>query len=182
MTGVFNFVRSRLYVNETIILLQHRTQTSQTSQAEVVYADEGNVSDVLRFDPRRNVRIFREFLSRGDRGYFAYLNGVCVFRMWIEHGPRTVYLHPLVSMGLRENEVFIHSGKTAPEARGKNVFPHALCRAVEDFRGSAIFVSVMERNSASLRGLTKAGFAPIEKMRLVVFLGIIRSFAIEFCT
>jgi len=170
---LFDFIRSWVHTDETIVLFEHKTHTRQVSPAKVVCAEEGNLCDVLTFDPPRVIRDFRKFLSKGDLGYLAYLDGACVFRMWVKHGPQIVRLHRFLAMRLQKNEIYIHFIKTVPRARGKNIFPHALSRAVEDLgKEFRIYLAVFGSNAASIRAVTKSGFEPKARLRLVVSFGV----------
>jgi hypothetical protein len=172
-----NLVRrlmSRVYLDETVVLLEHRARTAQASPARIVRANQANIADVLMFQDRRYLRAFRRFLASGDLGYLGYLGDRCVHRSWVRLGPRRVQLHKFAALTLRPGEAFIEYCETAPEARGRNIYAHVLCRVVEDLGpGTRVLISTNERNGASLRGIGKAGFIPLEKVRVRVLLGIV---------
>lgn len=170
---LYNYVRQRLYVNETLILFQHETVTEQKAPVEIRYASPETVPDILSFQPERYVKVFEQFLSSGDRGYFAYLDGKCVHRSWVKHTPQTVHLHPCLTMRLQENEAFIHYCETAPQARGKNIYPHVLTKIADDFRDrKKTFIAVNAKNVGSIKGVKKAGFQEAGRWKLLVLLGI----------
>jgi len=172
-SSLFDLIRSWIYTDDIIILFEHKIQTHQVSPATVVCAEEGNLCDLLVFDTARVIRHFREFLKKGDQGYLAYLDGTCVFRMCIKHGSQIVRLHRFLSMRLQKNEAFIDFMKTAPRARGKNICPHALSTAVEDLgKEFRIYLAVLGSNEASIKAVTKSGFQPKAKLRLVVSFGV----------
>jgi ribosomal protein S18 acetylase RimI-like enzyme len=173
LAKLYKFMKRRLYVNETLLLFEHKVKTEQKAPVEIRYASMENVSDILNFQPERYVRVFEEFLSLDDRGYFAYLDGKCVHRSWVKHTPQVVDLHPLLSMNLEENWAFIHYCETAPDARGKNIYPYVLTKIVDDFRGKKrILICVNEENTPSVKGVKKAGFQEKKRLKLLVILGI----------
>lgn len=170
---IYHYIKMRIYVNEKIILFQHQKHTNQKSPATIVEANKDNVKDILAFQDKRYLKVFNHFLEIGDKGYFAYLNGKCVHRSWVKHKPQYVSLHSLLSIPLNYNEVFIHYCETAPDARGKNIYPHVLSRIASDFKDrSRILISVNEKNISSIKGVKKAGFVEIEHYRLIVIFGI----------
>ena len=170
---LYNYMRQRLYVNETLILFQHETATEQKAPVEIRYASPETIRDILSFQPERYVKVFEQFLSLGDRGYFAYLNGRCVHRSWVKHTPQTVRLHACLPMRLQENEAFIHYCETAPQARGKNIYPHVLTKIADDFKDrKRTFVAVNAKNVGSIKGIEKAGFKEAGRWKLLVLLGI----------
>lgn len=171
---IFNFLQHCLYVDETLILFEHDRPVPQISPAVIAYITHENVSDVLDFQHSRYKSIFEDFLRRGDTGYFAYLDGKCVHRSWVVQQPRTVHLHPLLPRQLREGELFIHYCETAPEARGKSIYPAVLSRITEDFRntGRRLMISVNVKNKSSIKGVVKAGFKERERERIIVLLGM----------
>ncbi len=122
------------------------------------------MSDILTFQNRRCVDVFKNFISIGDCGYFAYVDGLCVHRSWVKHTPQIVNLHWALPMKLKKSEAFIHYCETAPSARGMHIYPAVLSRICNDFREKAsIMISCNAKNSASIRGITKAGFVERER-------------------
>jgi len=171
---IFNHIRRRLYVNETLILFEHERFIPQESPADIARITHENVADVLDFQDQEYLRKFREYLSRGDAGYFAYLDGKCVHRAWVVHTPKTVYVHPMLPMQLKDGEAFIHFCETAPLARGRNIYPAVLSKIAEDFRKKSysLMISANAKNSRSIRGILKSGFREKERERIMVLLGI----------
>ena len=129
------------------------------SPARIVPVEMSNVADVLGFQPCRYVDTFRRFLQQGDVGYYAYLDGVCCHRSWLQKGPKWISVNPFVQMKLKKNEGYIHYCETAPWARGKALYPSVLRRIVEDHRGlDNLFIAVESTNASSIRGVEKTGF------------------------
>jgi len=172
---VFNRIRYRLFVNETLILFEHDMHTHQETAAAIEHITPENVSDVLDFQPPRYKSRFEEFMLRGDTGYYAYLQGRCVHRSWVVHTPRTVHLHPLLPRRLEEGEAFIHYCETAPGARGLNIYPAVLSRIAEDFRKTGrsrrLLISTNARNESSIKGILRSGFKEIERVHVMALLG-----------
>lgn len=92
---IINYIRKRLYANETIILYSLKNYQPQPSVATIKHTTDENINDILHFQPQRYIDIFKNFLSLGDKGYFAYLQDKCVHRSWVKgnsHEQRFFYL------------------------------------------------------------------------------------------
>lgn len=162
----------RLFWFGTVVLFEHRNAVSVGSPCTVVAASQENLADLLEFESPRQLEVYRDFLSRGDRGYLGYLEGRCVHRSWVQMGPRQVRLFRRLSYALGAGEAYVHYCETAPEARGKNVYPAVLARVAEELGGSRrLLIATTVSNPASVRGIEKAGFVPVRRYRVAVVLG-----------
>ncbi len=171
---IYIYFKSRIYINETAILFENFKNVMQTSPAKIVQANHNNLTDTLIFQDPKYIGIFNKFLDSGDKGYFAYLNGKCVHRSWVQFGEKEVSLTPFIKRKIKQNEAYIHYCETAPEARGKNIYPAVLSKIVSNIKDKYknIYISTNINNKASRRGIKKAGFREIEKMRIIVILGV----------
>ncbi|MFC1884333.1 hypothetical protein ACFL2O_06160 [Thermodesulfobacteriota bacterium] len=78
-------------------------------------------------------------------------------------------------MFLKIDEAEIKYSLTFPEFRGESLFPTTLLeirRYLKKKGYKKLFINVLENNLASKRGISKAGFKKIAKMRLVKIMGI----------
>ena len=166
-----------LYTNEVLIIFEHKVKNKIDSPVKIVYATQENLPDILEFQNAVYLQIFRGFLEDGDRGYLGYLDGKCVHRSWVVQEPgKKVSVHELLNFRLKENEIFIHYCETANRARGKNIYPAVLSRIVEDFQGKRTLICTNIRNPSSIRGIEKAGFEEVSRVRIVAILGIVFKF------
>lgn len=152
---MINFIKDRFYTNEIIVLYSLKNYQSQTSIATIKHATGDNLKDILYFQPQRYIDIFKNFLSLGDKGYFAYLQDKCIHRSWVKLNEQIVHPHWAYPYKLKENEVFIHYCETALEARGKNIYPHVLSKIIEEHQDKEILISVNETNIGSIKGVKK---------------------------
>src|SRR5262245_58155971 len=104
-----------LYINDTVVVFRYCRGHEPISSVTIRQADPSNITDVLSFQPKRYVDIFRQFLASGHAGYLAYMGGRCIHRSWVVPGPNEVRLHPFLSLHLRADDAFIHYCETAPE-------------------------------------------------------------------
>jgi len=173
---IHRFIKRNLYFNEVSILYKHKYFINQTSIANIRKVDFKNISDLLNFQDKKYLKIFNNFLDVGDIGYYAYLNGKCIHRFWVQFGEKEVELYGFLKRKIKKDEAFIHYCETAPWARGKNIYPSVLSKIVNDFRDkySNIYISTDKKNIASQKGIIKAGFVEIERNRILIILGIKR--------
>ncbi|OCL85623.1 hypothetical protein [Arcobacter porcinus] len=168
----YNYLKIRFYKNETIIVYDLKNYQIQTSVAIIKHATNENLKDVLYFQSKRYINIFKNFLSLGDKGYFAYLEDKCIHRSWVKSNEQVVYPHWAYPYKLKKDEVFIHYCETAPEARGKNIYPHVLSNIIKGHQDKDILISVNDENIASKKGVEKVGFRERERVKVLILLGM----------
>ncbi len=168
---VINRIKVNLYINETIIMYKLMYIKKHNSIATIKFATPENLKDILFFQNIKYIDIFKKFLSLGDKGYFAYIDGKCIHRSWVKSNSQVVTPHRLSPYQLKDNEIFIHYCETAQEARGKGVYPAVLTKICEDNKDKDILISVDEKNIPSVKGIEKVGFEKIKKIKVLVVLG-----------
>lgn len=156
------------------IIFQHiPTKFQDNCVLSISNVNAANIADVLDFQASHYVDTFRRFLQQGDIGYYAYLDGKCCHRSWLQKGPKWVAINPFVQMKLEQNEGYIHYCETAPEARGKSVYPSVLNRIVEENKDLYnIYICVDSENAPSKRGVEKVGFRERERVEVKQILKI----------
>ena len=171
---VINFFKTRFYVNSEFLLYVYKIPKKQNSPVKIVKANNNNISDILHFQEKRYLKMFKNFLSIGDIGYLGYINNKCIHRSWVKKGEQIVRLQKFLPYKLNKNQIFIHMCETAHEARGKNIYPTVLCKIIDDFKDNyEILIAVDSKNISSIKGIEKAGFILVEKQKIKVILGII---------
>lgn len=165
-------IKANLFFKGTVILYKHKNFVHIIPIAIIKNASYKNIKDILYFQNRKYIEVFRTFLDAGDKGYFAYLNGKCVHRSWVQFGEKEVEIYRFLKRKIEKDEAFIHYCETAPEARGKNIYPTVLSKIVTDLKDKYknIYISTNIKNKASRRGIEKAGFR--ERVHLLIILGI----------
>ncbi len=169
---LIRYIKNRLYVKEILIMFTVEEQIPQTSNAMVMHINYLNLNDILNFQHQRYIDIFKKFLKIGDRGYFAYLNNKCIHRSWVKSNEQIVYLHWALPYRLKKNEIFIHYCETAPEVRGKNIYPHVLSKIIDEHQNKKIFILVNKKNIASIKAVRKVGFVSMQTIQIIIIFGI----------
>lgn len=136
------------------------------------------VSDALSMEQESMIAQFRLFLRQGNRGYFAYRDGVVVHRSWCVVGPATVATWlDYAPLKLPAAAAYIHYCATAPGCRGLGVYPEVLSYIVSSLALEGIkdvYIATDVENVASQRGIVKAGFELVSKTRVTVKAGMQR--------
>lgn len=165
-------VLMRLFSRSTVLLLEWKEGLNPTSEVQVLPVTLQNIKDALSFQTEKQVNHFSDFLSRGDRGFYGYLNNTCVHRSWVVRGPANVLLHKFFSIAIKDTEIFIQYCETAPAARGKNIFAYVLNHIVQNFSDKRVLTSVTLQNASSRRAMEKAGFKEIDRITITMIAGI----------
>jgi len=172
---VHNFLAYRLYYRKTLILYKHVRLEEIQADALIKPVDSTMLRDVLTFQPERFIEVFKQFLDNGDSGYFAYQDGRCVHRTWVQSGPRTINLHPYWPWTLEKNQRYIHYCETAPWARGKGIYPYVLSHIAHQFSSTQdVFICTYLDNPGSIKGILRAGFQEVERRRITGCFGFKR--------
>jgi len=158
------------------IVYRHERLTDVAASVEIRAVTDANVDDARVFDPPRRLEEFRGFLARGDRGYYGYVDGRWVHRSWLVQGPATMRLWlgygawPVSAGG-----AYLHYCETVAEARGRGIYPAVLSFAARQARERGVrelFITTEVGNTASRRGIEKAGFVECARIRVQVRFGL----------
>ena len=170
--------RMTAFHDVSVLIGRHHRPVSVVSPVEIRRVDAGNVADARTMEPEDRIAEFRGFLARGDAGYYGYLDGRVVHRSWVRVGPlNTPLWHAYGRLEIPTGAVYIHYCETAPAARGHRAYPAALARIAAEFGSRSplgVWISTDERNTASVRGITRGGFDFVTRARIRVRFGVAR--------
>ena len=170
-----NIFDQNFYVNEKLFLYELCNLASISSDAEIVKATDTSISDVVCFQNKDMVGIYRNLLKNGDTGYQAYLGEKCVhvsFTRPYTKETNKAFPHSGYTYFLKENEVYVHYCETAPDARGKNVYPYVLTKIAEEYPNKTLVLFIYKDNWASIKGVEKAGFRKRCTLHVLILLGL----------
>lgn len=171
--NIYARIKRRIYFKGNVILLSAENNLEIDSGAIISKVTASNIIDVLSFQSKKYVDIFKGFLQLGDVGYYAYIDNECVHRSWVKSDEQIVDLHWAYSIRLKPNQSFIHYCETAPRVRGLGIFPAVLSKIAKDLTvNGEVLMGVDEKNIASRKSAKKAGFIEIEKIKIKVIFGI----------
>ncbi len=174
LTRIRGYLAPRLFTDETLVVLRWGApEHPEPPDLRIRRAGAADLSHVLAFDSPRHLAAFRAFLAAGDRGYLAHLRGRCVHRVFVTPGPARVQLHRFWSLTLGPQEVFVHSARTAGDARGLGVAPAVVEHFVHELGEDRDYLTLIDaRNEPALRAARSSGFVERERVRLVVVGGL----------
>jgi len=117
--------------------------------------------------------LFHTRLERGEQFWTAQHNAKIVAYCWATREPVEIgEVHRIISP--RSDETYLYDAFTFAAYRGQNLYPALLQRMLEHsrqegFRRALIFV--LSDNTASIRGVQKAGFREFQRVTYYNFLG-----------
>lgn len=120
--------------------------------------------------------LFPARLARGEQFWTVQVDGKIVAYCWATHAPVEIgEIRRVISP--RGDEVYLYDAFTFAEYRGQNLYPALLQRILEHswhvgLRRALIFV--MSDNTASIRGVQKAGFREFQRVTYSNILGLSR--------
>lgn len=142
---------------------------------QIEYVTSKNINDALTYEPQVKVDTFKRFLSKGDCGFYAYLNGQFIHRSWVTFGPKKVtQWKQCAPLKLKQGEAYIHWCETVPWVRGMGVYPTVLNYIIRVLSGrvNEFYISTTADNIASRNGIRKAGFSLISGCEVTSFWGL----------
>ena len=158
----------------TVFIFRHQQLRKLTCPAEIHKVTWGNVDDARDMDSPEMISQYRSFLESGDSGYYAYSKGTVRHRSWVKSGPGTAGCGLCVKFKLKDEDVYVHYCKTEPSARGKGIYSAVLSRITYDMHAmnKTVYIATIESNPASIKGIEKAGFEPVRRVRSLVCFGV----------
>lgn len=164
----------RFLTFRTVVCIVYRhARPVASADADIRAVTSVNVEDARSMEPPERIDQFRSFLARGDRGWYAYLDGRVVHRSWLVRGPTVMRLWSRFgAWPIPDGAAYLHYCETAPEARGHGIYPAVLSHAARDSGAREVYISTEEGNVASRRGIEKAGFAEIARATVYVAFGV----------
>lgn len=155
------------------IVYRHARPAAGAAEADIRPVTADNLDDARSMEPPERLDEFRSFLARGDRGWYAYLDGRVVHRSWLVRGPAIMRLWSRYgAWPVSDGEAYVHYCETVPAARGRGLYPAVLdhiAREQASLRG--LYIACESSNQASRRGIEKAGFAEIAHVTVRVLFG-----------
>jgi len=81
-------IKANLFFYEIMILYKHKNFVHITPIAIIKNASFKNIKDILYFQNKKYIEIFRKFLDAGDKVYFNYLNDKFIYPVWFQFGKK----------------------------------------------------------------------------------------------
>jgi len=114
----------------------------------------------------------KRWFDSGGEVFLAFSEAKLVHVAWLHYCPGVREVYPHVK--IEKDEAYIGQCDTHPEFRGKNIYPVAL----QHISGYAVsrnkkrcFITTTPKHVASIKGIEKAGFSFVGKLRRFRFFG-----------
>lgn len=111
-------------------------------------------------------------IDNGGELFLAFSEGKLAHIAWLFHSPGI--RETLHTITIQPNEAYISSCYTHPAFRGKNIYPVVLqhvFRYATAYGIKRCFISAGSKNSGSIKGIEKAGYSFIGKLRVFRLFG-----------
>ena len=133
-----------------------------------------SVERVTDFRTANHAAVFRRYLTDGQYGVYAWINGKVVGHGWAKVCTQSQCIVNRY-MDLHKGEALIHYCNVNRAHRNKGVYTlmlASLChRLFDEAQVKHIIIDTEADNDASLRGIAKAGFKPIGRGTFVQLMG-----------
>ncbi len=169
------FVRRLTTFRYGVVLIFRHTKLCDVScPAEIRSVNWDNVNDALDMAPPKMTAQFRALLQDGQAGYYAYFNGQVRHRSWVQFGPGIARCELGVKFRLEAGESYVHYSETHPSMQGQRLYSAVLSQIAHDMhtKGQTVFIATVRNNPASIRGIEKAGFRLLRRVRSIICFGI----------
>ena len=116
----------------------------------------------------------KERFEKGDKPYLVFCGRVLAHVAWVCRRNEVEMEEIWASLKFKNRQAYIMDCKTFFTFRGKNIYPVVLQRILRDLSGEdveKVFIGCNPSNTASIKGIKKAGFAPLRKIRAVRLFG-----------
>ena len=147
---------------DKIVLVKHYANTSKgivcLPNVEIKKVSYSNVEDAKRFCNDNQIKCFKEFIDKGHKGYFAYVNNLCVGRVWFFTNSDRTYLSDFVLYRLKKNELFAAWGEIDENYRGQGVYLALSTYALNDNKQHDVIAAIKHDNKASIAANIKSGY------------------------
>lgn len=134
----------------------------------IVSVTDEDVDRVVDFRDESRVGAFRRFLTRGDRGVYAWLDGQVVAHAWAfvpDRDERRFHNY----IRVRAGEALIHDCQVREDLRGHGIYPSmvaTMCRQLFQDNGTKrVLIDTDPGNAAALSGIRRVGFRPVGLLR-----------------
>lgn len=157
-----------------VLIFRHAKLRDVRCPAEIRSVNWDNVDDALDMASPEMIARFRALLQDGQAGYYTYFNGQVRHRSWVQFGPGIARCELGVKFRLEAGETYVHYSETHPSMRGQRLYSAALSQIAHDMhtKGQTVFIATVRSNPTSIRGIEKAGFRLLRRVRSIICFGI----------
>lgn len=119
--------------------------------------DNNNLLDCLKFDDFTHIKTYKKMLKNGDSGQYGYLNGVCVYREWIQKSGDVIFDGCKV-FALKDKEGQSCYNYCTPSARCNGFQSAGLAFQIKLYPEMTLYSMVLPENKVSLANFLNVGY------------------------
>jgi len=145
---------------------------------DVAIGSQSDMTKIVDFygcrEDSPQVSKIRKRLAAGDKPYLAWSNTELVHISWVSRRKKVEMKEIWGNLIFKENQAYVYHCNTKSSFRGNHIFPVVLQQIIEDAHSSnlqQVFVSCRASNLASSRGIQKAGFSLVRRLRALRIFG-----------
>lgn len=171
---IFDFSSSQLFEWRGLCT----PELSAECPLEIRFGNDSDLNSIASFhaytEKSPEIAVLRERLEKGDRPYLAFSGKTLAHVAWVCRRKQVDAPEIWASLLFKDNQAYIRDCKTSFIFRGKNVYPVVLQHILRDLKAEnvgTVYIACRTSNTASLKGIEKAGFLPIRKIQAVRLFG-----------
>ncbi|MGQ4807899.1 hypothetical protein NKDENANG_01265 [Candidatus Entotheonellaceae bacterium PAL068K] len=171
-----------VFVTQTLCLFEVELKQAQLPECHARLAADYRVLDAAAWVAQAHKahitdrHLFQMRLERGELFWTAQHSDRIIAYCWVTQESVAIgEVRRIISP--RRDEVYLYNAFTFPEYRGQNLYPALLHRILEHSRQQGLrraLIFVLSDNTASIRGVQKAGFREFQRVTYRNFLGFDR--------
>ena len=173
LKGFLKRIKRNIYTNQVILLLCHEPLMKYNvdlTGLKIEKVSLTNINDALTFQSENQINYFKQLLTKGNIGFYAYVNDVCVNRNWVQI-KGLINISPFIQEILPKGYIYIHAVETDKNYRGKGIQTILIKFIINEFYNKKILIAINQNNLPSLTTVRKNNFEIVRKYKILVILG-----------
>lgn len=173
LKGFLKRIKRNIYSNQVILLLCHEPLMKSNVDLNGLKIEKvslTNINDALTFQSENQINYFKQLLTKGNIGFYAYVNDVCVNRNWVQT-KELINISPFIQEILPKGYIYIHAVETDKNYRGKGIQTTLIKFIINEFYNKKILIAINQNNLPSLTTVRKNNFEIVRKYKILIILG-----------
>lgn len=173
LKGLLKRIKRNIYTNQVILVLCHNQSKKSNIYLNGLKIEKitlSNINDASTFQSKNQIDYFKQLLNKGNIGFYAYVDDVCVNRNWVQI-KGIINISPFIQEILLDGDVYIHAVETDKNYRCKGIQTTLIKFIINEFYNKKVLIAIDKNNLSSLATVRKNNFEIIRKYYVLIFLG-----------